>query len=133
MRSRGKTELAEAEATPLITRAKSAYETVSEGLDTAEQEVSALQQEASQAKSELEEAQQDLARARTEAEGEVQELRAQLVEAEARAESAATCAQGAVAAFGSIFDAPSVEQGLNSAVAELEELEPTCEPALEAD
>ena len=86
----------------------------------------------SRRKSELEEAQQDLARARTEAEGEVQELQAQLVEAEARAESAATCAQGAVAAFGSIFDAPSVEQGLNSAVAELEELEPTCAPALEA-
>ena len=50
--------------------------------------------------------------------------------AEAKAESAATCAQSFVSAFGLIFSGATLQEGVDAAVAELQALQPQCAPAL---
>ena len=45
-------------------------------------------------------------------------------------EAAATCAQSFLSTFSRVFDAPTVQEGVEAAVAELKTLQPQCAPAL---
>ena len=51
---------------------------------------------------------------------------------EAKAETAATCARSFLSAFSGVFDAPSLQEGVDAAVADLQELQPQCAAAIEA-
>jgi chromosome segregation ATPase len=123
-------ELAQAEEPggDLIAGAKQAYEEVGSELQVSEQESAAVEQELENAASQLEQAEAEVAEAKSEAD----KAKATLKEAEASAETAKACAQSAIAAFGSIFEAASVQEGIEGAVAQLETLEPACGSVLRA-
>jgi septal ring factor EnvC (AmiA/AmiB activator) len=69
--------------------------------------------------------------AAADAEGQANEVSAELEELEASANAAKGCAQSVIGAFGQVFDAPTVQEGVDQAVAQLEQIESPCQSALE--
>ena len=62
-----------------------------------------------------------------------EELQKQADAAQAKVETAATCAQSFLSAFGMVFDGTTLKQGIEATVQELQGLEPQCAPALSQD
>jgi prefoldin subunit 5 len=117
---------AEEKGTKAIAGAEQAYDDVSAQLNVTQQQNAALEQNLEQSASELDSATDAV----TDAQGEAQKADAELDKAKASAETASSCARSAIGAFGQVFDAPSVEQGIDAAVAELNQLKPSCDGVL---
>ena len=103
--------------------AKVAYEELSGKLGAAKEDASQAVDQASQKLDDAEQAAAD-------AQGSADELQKQVDAAEAKAEAAATCAKSFLSTFSGVFDAATVQEGVEAAVAELKTLQPQCAPAL---
>ena len=107
----------------MIAAAKSAYADLSEKAGAAQGNADQAVEQANQA---LDEAEQTAA----DAEGTANELQAEVDASQAKAEGAATCARSFLSAFSGVFDAATVQDGVDAAVAELKTLQPQCAEAL---
>ena len=93
----------------------------------AETETSAqLQSDVNQAEKDKAKAQESAAQAKD----ETDEAKAETDKAKAEADAATSCAQGAVNAFGAIFEGDNLRDGVDQAVARLQELKGTCKGPL---
>ena len=104
--------------------AKTAYDALSTKLGAAQEDAS---QAVEQASGKLDEAEQ----AAADAKGTAEELQTEVDAAKAKAEAAATCAQSFLSAFRGVFSAPTLNEGVQATVEELQALEPQCAAALE--
>ena len=109
--------------TDVIAAAKSAYADLSEKAGAAQGNADQAVEQANQA---LDEAEQTAA----DAEGTANELQAEVDASQAKAEGAATCARSFLSAFSGVFDAATVQDGVDAAVAELKTLQPQCAEAI---
>jgi hypothetical protein len=107
----------------VVAAAKSAYEDLSTKAGAAQQNADQAVEQANQL---LDQAEQ----AATDAQGTADELEAQAKAAQAKAESAATCARSFLSAFSGVFNAASLQEGVDAAVKDLQALEPQCAEAL---
>ena len=109
--------------------AKQSYDDVSSDL-AAEKETNAqLQSDVNQAEKDKAKAKESAAQANTEtdkAKAETDKAKAETDTAKAEADAATSCAQGAVNAFGAIFEGDNLRDGVDQAVARLKELKGTC-------
>jgi septal ring factor EnvC (AmiA/AmiB activator) len=100
----------------------------------AETETSAqLQSDVNQAEKDKAKAQESAAQANNEtdkAKAETDKAKAETDKAKAEADAATSCAQGAVNAFGAIFEGDNLRDGVDQAVARLQELKGTCKGPL---
>jgi hypothetical protein len=97
--------------------AKAAYDDLSSQLGAAQADAS---QAVEQASGKLDEAEQ----AAADAKGTAEELQTEVDAAKAKAEAAATCAQSFLSAFSGVFSAPTLNEGVQATVEELQALEP---------
>jgi chromosome segregation ATPase len=102
---------------------KVAYEELSGKLGAAQEDAGQAVDQASQQLDDAEQAAED-------AQGSADDLQKQVDAAEAKADAAATCAQSFLSSFSGVFDAATVQEGVEAAVAELKTLQPQCAPAL---
>jgi chromosome segregation ATPase len=105
--------------------AKSAYADLRAKAGAAQQNTDQAVEQANQVLDQADQAAAD-------AKGTADELEAQAAAAQAKAESAATCARSFLSAFSGVFDAATVEDGVDAAVAELKTLQPQCASAIQA-
>jgi predicted nucleic acid-binding Zn-ribbon protein len=117
---------AEEKGTEAVAGAKNAYDDVSTELESTQQQNDDLEQDLETSASELD----DATDAAADAQGEKEKADAQLKEAEASADTAKSCARAAIEAFGQVFEAPSLEEGIDAAVAEFQKLKPSCRGVL---
>jgi hypothetical protein len=93
----------------------------------AETETSAqLQSDVNQAEKDKAKAQESAAQAKD----ETDKAKAETDKAKAEADAATSCAQGAINAFGAIFEGDNLRDGVDQAVARLQELKGTCKGPL---
>ncbi|HXU22548.1 MAG TPA: hypothetical protein VN697_00835 [Tepidiformaceae bacterium] len=93
----------------------------------AETETSAqLQSDVNQAEKDKAKAQESAAQANN----ETDKAKAETDKAKAEADAATSCAQGAINAFGAIFEGDNLRDGVDQAVARLQELKGTCKGPL---
>ena len=109
----------------VVAKAKSAYEDLSTQVGAAQENAGHAVEQANQVLDQAEQAASD-------AQGTADELMAQADAAQAKAETAATCARSFLAAFSGVFDAASLQEGVDAAVADLQDLEPQCASAIKA-
>lgn len=109
----------------VVADAKSAFEDLSA-------QVGAAQENAGQAVDEANQVLDQAEQAAADAQGTADELQKQADAAQAKAETAATCARSFLSAFSGVFDAASLQEGVDAAVADLKELQPQCASAIEA-
>jgi hypothetical protein len=108
----------------VVAAAKSAYDDLSTQLGAAQQNAGQAVEQANQVLDQAEQAAAD-------AQGTADELKAQADAAQAKAEAAATCARSFLSAFSGVFDAASLQEGVDAAVADLQALQPQCASAIQ--
>jgi chromosome segregation ATPase len=108
----------------VVAAAKSAYDDLSTKVGAAQQNAGQAVEQANQVLDQAEQAAAD-------AQGTADELKAQADAAQANAETAATCARSFLSAFSGVFDAASLQEGIDAAVADLQDLQPQCASAIQ--
>jgi len=103
--------------------AKSAYDALSAKLGAAQEDANQVVEQASDSLDQAEQAAAD-------AKGTGEELQKDADAARAKAETAATCAKSFLSAFDGVFSAPTLDEGVQATVEELQALEPQCAAAL---
>jgi hypothetical protein len=115
---------AENKGADVVAAAKSAYENLSTQAGAAQENAGQAVEQANQVLDQAEQAAAD-------AQGTADELKAQADAAQANAETAATCARSFLSAFSGVFDAASLQEGIDAAVADLQDLQPQCASAIQ--
>ena len=90
----------------------------------------AAEQNASQAVEQSAAALDQAEQAAADAKGTAEEVRKQADAAQAKAETAAIYAQSFLTAFKGLFDGPTLKEGVEATVKEMQALQPQCAPAL---
>jgi hypothetical protein len=107
----------------VVAAAKAAYADLSTKLGAGQQDASQVVEQASE---ELNAAEQVAA----DAKGTAEEVQKEADAAKPKAETATTCAQSFLSAFGTIFSGSTLKEGVQATVKELRALQPQCAPAL---
>jgi chromosome segregation ATPase len=108
----------------VVAAAKSAYDELSSQVGAAQENAGQAVEQANQVLDQAEQAASD-------AQGTADELKAQAEAGQAKAETAATCARSFLSAFSGVFDAASLQEGVDAAVADLQALQPQCASAIQ--
>jgi hypothetical protein len=95
--------------------------------DDVSSDLAAEKETSAQLQSDVNRAEKDKAQeSAAQAKAETDKTKAETDTAKAQADAATSCAQGAVNAFGAIFEGDNLRDGVDQAVARLQELKGTC-------